>query len=282
MSDSADKVVLDLDKFDPTKIEDGSIIVMIGKKGTGKSTLVKDIFWHKRYIPDGIAMLGTLDANDDFSGMIPDLFMFNGYHKDKLKDFIARQRKLNKERKERGLPKKYAFVLIDDCGYDADFTKDPLLRLIFMNGRHFGIFFIFTLQYCMEMKPAIRSQIDYVFILRENILSNQHRLHKEFCGIIEDFSLFRKILEKTTDQRKCLVVKNNCVSNKIQDVLFWYKAELRPKFRVGSNEYWHYHLMHYNPKHDDDDDNLNHMENEIQWEKAKKATAKKKICREVE
>jgi hypothetical protein len=256
---------------------------MLGKKGTGKSTLIKDIFFHKRKeLPDGIAMLGTADANDDFSGMIPEIYIYEGYHRDALQAFVNRQKKINKERKAKGLPKKFSFVLIDDCGFDKDFTKDPILRMIFMNGRHYGIFFIFALQYCMGIPPDMRSQIDYVFILKENLLSNRKRLHQEYAGIIPDFGLFGKVLDRTTENRCCLVVKNNSLSNKVDECLYWYKADLHPTFRVGDNAFWHYHLLNYNPHHEEDtgvesDSEVN--TGGISWTEAKKAarqTKKKK------
>ena len=53
---------LQLKKFDPSKIGDDKVCVFIGKRGTGKSTLVTDIMYHKRHLPVGIVMSGTEDA----------------------------------------------------------------------------------------------------------------------------------------------------------------------------------------------------------------------------
>jgi len=35
-----------------------------------------------------------------------------------------------------------------------------------------------------------------------------------------------------------LVINNNAKSNKIYDQIFWYKAETRPDFKLGSKEFW--------------------------------------------
>ena len=32
-----------------------------------------------------------------------------------------------------------AFVILDDCLYDNKWTKDKMMRLLFMNGRHWKI-----------------------------------------------------------------------------------------------------------------------------------------------
>lgn len=52
-------MTLQLRKFDPSKMADDKVCVFIGKRGTGKSTLVTDILWHKKHIPAGIAMSGN-------------------------------------------------------------------------------------------------------------------------------------------------------------------------------------------------------------------------------
>jgi hypothetical protein len=34
------------------------------------------------------------------------------------------------------------------------------------------------------------------------------------------------------------VINNNAKSNKLYDQIFWYKAEGRPDFKLGSKEFW--------------------------------------------
>ena len=50
---------LQLKKFNPKTIDDNRVCVFIGKRGTGKTTLVTDIMYHKRHIPVGMVMSGT-------------------------------------------------------------------------------------------------------------------------------------------------------------------------------------------------------------------------------
>ena len=76
---------------------------------------------------------------------------------------------------------KDVFLLLDDCMYDKRMIRDTNIRGIFMNGRHWRITFMLTMQYCMDLPPDLRANIDYVFILRENIIQNQEKLYKNFC-----------------------------------------------------------------------------------------------------
>ena len=54
---------LQLRKFKPETITDDRVCVFIGKRNTGKSTLVKDIMYHKKHLPAGIVLSGTEEGN---------------------------------------------------------------------------------------------------------------------------------------------------------------------------------------------------------------------------
>lgn len=108
-----------------------------------------------------------------------------------------------------------------------------------------------TLQYCMDLPPSLRGQIDYVFILRENIIENKMKLYKHFFGIFPNFDAFNEVLTQCTENYECLVLNNRSTSNKIEDVVFWYKAKVGRKFRMGCPALWEHHKRNYNKKHDE-------------------------------
>jgi hypothetical protein len=238
---------LQLKKFKPESIADDKVIVFIGKRNTGKSTLVKDIMYHKKHLPAGIVLSGTEEGNHFYSEFIPDLFIYGDYDKDAIERVMARQRKLVGAGKQNC----GAFMLLDDCMYDSKFLKDTCIRQCFMNGRHWKIFFMLTMQYVMDLPPALRANVDYVFILRENIIQNREKLYKSFFGIFPSFDMFCKVMDACTENYECLVLDNTVKSNRIQDCVFWYKATVRKNFKVGSSQLWGMHKKMYNSKHAD-------------------------------
>ena len=235
---------LQLRKFDPSKIADDKVCVFIGKRGTGKSTLVTDIMYHKRHIPVGIVMSGTEDGNHYYKQFVPDLFIYGDYNRDAIEKVLERQRRLVGAGGKSG-----AFLLMDDCMYDKAFMKDVCIRQCFMNGRHWKIFFALTMQYCMDLSPDLRANVDYVFVMRENVIQNRERLYKSFFGVFPTFDMFCQVMNACTENYECLVLDNTSKSNRIEDCVYYYKAPIRKGFRIGSEAMWQYHQKNYNPKH---------------------------------
>lgn len=242
---------LKLRKFDPSTIGDNRVIVFIGKRGTGKTTLITDLLFHKRFIPAGVVMSGTEEGNGHYGQMVPDSFIYPDFDRDVLEKIVNRQRKLVKSRDKLDTR---TFVLLDDCMYDKKITREKCMRSIFMNGRHFNILLMLSMQYCMDMPPDLRSNVDYVFVLRENILSVREKIYKSFFGIFPNLDTFNQVLTACTENFECLVLDNTSKSNAIEDCVFWYKAKIHPPFRVGSEKFWTFHNRSYNPRYEDDDD----------------------------
>jgi hypothetical protein len=131
-----------------------------------------------------------------------------------------------------------AFVILDDCLYDNTWSRDKMMRLLFMNGRHWKIMLVITMQYPLGIPPTLRTNIDYVFILRENYIANRRRIYDNYAGMFPTFESFCQVMDQCTENYECLVINNNVKSNKLQDQVFWYKAENHNDFRLGSKEFW--------------------------------------------
>jgi hypothetical protein len=231
-----------LRRFDPSRIANDKVCVVIGKRGTGKSTLVTDLLWHKKDIPFGIVMSATEEGNHYYRQFIPDLFIYGDYNKESIEKVIDRQKRLVASGKESP-----AFILLDDCMYNKSFIRDTCIRQCFMNGRHWKLFFVLTMQYCMDLSPDLRANVDYVFILRENVIQNRERLWKSFFGVFPTFELFNQVMNACTENYECLVLDNTSKSNRLEDCVFYYRAPIRKGFRVGSQAMWQYHQQNYNP-----------------------------------
>ena len=222
----------------------GPVIVLIGRRDTGKSFLVRDLLYYHQDIPIGTVISGTEAGNGFFSAHVPKLFIHDEYNTAIIENILKRQKTVLKQiKKEMEAYKRTtidprAFVILDDCLYDNKWTKDKMMRLLFMNGRHWKIMLIITMQYPLGVPPNLRTNIDYVFILREPYISNRKRIWENYAGMFPTFESFCQVMDQCTENFECLVINNNAKSNKLQDQIFWYKAQNHGNFKLGSKEFW--------------------------------------------
>jgi hypothetical protein len=243
-------MTLELKKFDMRSItfkadeNKGPVVVLIGRRDTGKTFLVRDLLFYHQDIPIGTVISGTEAGNGFYAAHVPKLFIHEEYNTVLIENILRRQKTVLKQvNKEIETYKKSTidprtFVILDDCLYDQTWTRDKMMRLLFMNGRHWKVMLIITMQYPLGIPPNLRTNIDYVFILREPYLTNRKRIWENYASMFPTFESFCAVMDQTTENFECLVINNNSHSNKLNDQIFWYKAQDHPAFKLGSKEFW--------------------------------------------
>jgi len=242
-------MTLELKKFDMRKItfkvndSKGPVVCLIGRRDSGKSFLVKDLLYYHQDIPIGTVIAGTEEGNGFYGKMVPKLFIHNEYKTEIIENVLKRQRQVMKQiNKEMETFKKSnidprAFVILDDCLYDNSWSRDKMMRLLFLNGRHWKVMLILTMQYPLGIPPTLRTNIDYVFILREPYIANRKRIFENYAGMFPTFESFCQIMDNCTENYECLVIDNNVKSNKLTDQVHWYKADSHNDFKLGTKEF---------------------------------------------
>jgi len=256
---------LELKKFDMRNVEfkhnknTGPVIVFIGRRDTGKSYLVRDLLYYHQDIPIGTVIAGTESGNGFYGKHVPKLFIHDEYNTAIIENVLKRQKivikEIKKEKEAYGNSNidGRAFVILDDCLWDNTWAKDKMMRLLFMNGRHWKIMTIITMQYPLGVPPNLRTNIDYTFILREPYLNNRKRIYENYAGMFPTFESFCQVMDQCTENYECLVINNNSKSNKLEDQIFWYKADAHNDFKLGAKEFWD---MSQEMTSDDEDDNI--------------------------
>jgi hypothetical protein len=226
----------------------GHKLTVIGKPGTGKSYLIRSLLYEKRHVlPTGLVFSGTEDSNSFYGTMFPKSFIYNGLDLDQLKKFVERQKVSRKF-----LPCPWSVLIIDDCMDDSRLFNKPLIQGLYKNGRHWSMLYILSLQYSLDIKPSIRTNIDGTFILREPNRLNREKLWKNYAGIIPNFDDFCAIMDQLTSDYTALYIHNATTSNRVEDCVFWYKAKPVPEgFKIGCPEYWAHHEKRYNQEYKD-------------------------------
>ena len=226
------------------EVRDDQTIVMIGKRNTGKSFLIKDLLYHHRDIPIGSVISPSEGVNRFFSDIVPPLFIHEEYTPAIVENVVKRQKlvikKIEDQQRLYGScnidPR--AFLIMDDCLYDNTWAHNKHIRYIFLNGRHIKLMYVVSMQHPLGVMPTLRTNVDVVFILRENITANRKRIYDNWAGCFPSQDAFNQVLNQTTEDYHCLVINNNAKSNRLDQQVFWYKAESHPNFRMCSRTFW--------------------------------------------
>ena len=234
---------MNVKQFDPSSIKPYRIIYFIGRRGSGKSTLVRDIMYHLRNSIDRpMAITPTEESRQMFEDHLPESCVHAYWNPTKITKLVEKQRRDLKTKKKA----KHVMIVLDDCMADKSIFKGKTIRDIFMNGRHLKITLIVAMQYSMELDISLRSQIDIIFTLRENIPVNKAKLYKYYYGGFETYADFSTVFDACTENNECLVIDNTVKTNDIADMVFWYKADLNnPPFLMGDKTLWSLHYKYF-------------------------------------
>ena len=233
-------------EFPMHEMKANSKIVIIGKPATGKSILIRDIVKAYRHqLPVAKVFSGTEENNHFYSEVFPDLYIHSEYSEKEMEDFAKRQKLAmrNNPDNAKGL------LIIDDCSDDPKFFNRPLFQKFYKNGRQWEMMFILALQYGMDIRPVIRTNIDYVFIFREPNERNRKALHTNYAGILGSYEDFCDVMDQITEDHTALVIDNREQSNNISDCVYYYKAKIHEPFSFGCTEYKQWAEQRYNPNY---------------------------------
>lgn len=221
-------------KFDPRTIKESRIIFIIGKRHTGKSVLMKDLLYHMPRPDFVLAMAPTEDTLRMFREFCPESCIFDHFSQEKLERIVALQRELV----NRGKPRR-VLIILDDCLYQKGVLKSTAMRSIFFNGRHDHISLVCAAQYMMDVDVSLRTNIDYIFTMRESILSNRQKLYKYYFGQFKRFEEFDKVMQACTQNYRSLVFDGTLSTTEPTDSVMWYRAATEvPSFRLCKPVFW--------------------------------------------
>jgi len=217
--------------FDPAIISPTCRIVIIGKTHTGKSVLVKDFSYHQRRAYEyALGFIGTADTRKDYARSFgTSVMLHNDYSAETLRSLFDTNEILLalEHRLYSGL------VVVDDCSKKKNLFQDDALVELAKNARHYNVGCIIATQYCLDLSPAWRNQVDILVLLRNGIPKERKKIHECFFG--GDYKQFEKLMDACTKNYMALVLDNRTAETDIMKRVYWYKAQPNlPKFDIRS------------------------------------------------
>lgn len=235
-----------------TMVENPAIL-MIAKRGSGKSYIARDLIYHYRDIPGGVVISPTDRLAGYYKNFFPDLFIHYDIKDTIFKKILTRQLMIiEKKNQKNKIGKKIdtrSILIMDDClSRKKSWAKDETIIEILMNGRHYNITYLLTMQSPMGIIPDLRLNFDYIFLLKEASVINQKKIYDNYASMFPTLQIFIKVFRQCTQNHCSMVIDNRSTSDNIQDKIFWFKAMERV-FKFGSKTFRSVHKKYYDPEY---------------------------------
>lgn len=253
-----DTNIINIQEFD-MQFKPGSVIVLLGARGTGKTTLAMSCLYHMRHYPLGLIMAGTFDTIEEYSEVLPHTLIYEKYMPSKVAGMIAIQTKKLRsivaanpgrsiERNKAALPP--VFLVLDDLMHDYQrINKDKAFAELMYAGRHHKITLVICAQYVMHIAKAVRGQIDFVFTTYQQDPAQRKLIMEQFNVGFPSLNSFHILMQKCTEDYRTMVMAMHTNERDISRRVFYYKAPLNRKFRMGSKALWDIHRRRFNPRY---------------------------------
>lgn len=249
---------LPIREFKLEDMADNSAIVIVAKRGSGKSYLCRKILKQYSKIPVGIVIAKTERMNTFYGNFFPDTYIYYDYKNDILADLLRRQEKMIQKRKDKAkIGKKVdsrGYVIMDDCLADRkSWVREQEILELLLNGRHYDLMYILTMQAPLGIPPELRKQFDYIFLFAEEYINELRKIHIHYAGMFPTFDAFHQVFKQLTQKFTCMVLVNTPrhkkelnVTNTFLDKIFHYKADNVDIGKIGCEQFRMYHEKNYN------------------------------------
>jgi hypothetical protein len=227
-------------------------ICMIAKRRSGKSWLVRAILKYFKHLPGGVIIAPTERMSCFYGNFFPELYIHYEYKSEILESLLYRQNQMVEKCQKRYSEGKRvdprAFLVMDDSlASKGTWMSDQPILEIFYNGRHYQLLFILTMQFPLGIKPELRCNFDYIFLLNEDFYSNQKRIYEHYAGMFPSFDSFRQVFTQLTTDYGSMVIANNGAKKDIIDKVFYYRANNEDLSLIGCNQFKEFHQKNFNP-----------------------------------
>ena len=154
--------------FSLEKLRDGNILI-IGFRGTGKSSLVKNILHHKN-LKNGLIINPKGNDYEEFENVVEE------YNNQKVNDFLV----------------------IDDCIESLEILEKTKPK-----------FFILIEMYKSKLPKNIEKTISNVFIFRDVYLGNRNKIYRHYFSKSFSFESLCILMDQLEDKGDCLYLQSD-------------------------------------------------------------------------
>lgn len=219
------------------RVKEDSIVVILGRRGSGKSLTVADILHQHREILTAYIVAPTEPLDGFYAAVMPvgsASRISAEYTPEWIERVVARQRAAIARPKSldavRGsLDASKAFLVFDDVMCTPTWKHDSKLSFLFKHNHRLQCLFVITLQFPVEIPPNLLANVGFLFIFGERDEIIRKRTYEAFCAdVFPTFQLFCSMLDTLSDHES-LVIDRTVHQNKLDHAVFWNLATVHSR-----------------------------------------------------
>lgn len=224
-------VVTSLYEFKYEKIKPHEhVVFIIGKHGSGKTNLYKDLMYHHRNRVDVVIVFcRSENLHNSYKNMcVPLKYIFSTFDAvllKKLWDWVS-------------MYKLRAQFVFDDMAFGGkNMFKDETLQNFFFMARHAQVGVAFLVHFATHIPHDMRKEYDVAIVMGNTDKQVQQSLKLQFFGIYDEYKNFREDFQHFTLDYGAMVVINYKPNYEIRKTVFYKKASIRAPFAIGCKAY---------------------------------------------
>lgn len=206
--------------FDISLSKNNSIILIIGRRNSGKTILIKNIIKYKKNIDLCTIFDPKQKNNNEYNDLIIPNIKYYKYDE----NIIFNELKNNSEKQ---------LIIFDNA---LLYSKKELLLIcekIILNNKINNTSFILSMSTTLTNSSVLIENIDYIFIFNDPNISHIRNIYYKYAiKIFSTFELFNEMyLLITENLHYCMVISKILKSNKIEDNIYYYRVNLNDNFK---------------------------------------------------
>lgn len=188
-------------QFKPHNVLPHTSTLIVGKRGSGKSFIIKSILqMHNN--PYTIIISPTERSNPFYSLILPTAHIIYNYNDQIIHDLISRQRILENKNSD-------AIIILDDCiSHKHPKTTTNTITELLQISPHLHITTIITSQYPFNFTSIINNLFHHIFLTNDDFISSRNLCYKKYAHTL-DKTYFINNLKQSTQNFGALVIQKH-------------------------------------------------------------------------
>ena len=203
-------------EFKLEMIPPGSNILVVGRRGMGKTHLTCDLLTHRsNSVP---VVFSSVYVAQRYRSHLPASNVVDSFDATKLKSLLDRQLSTGDDRE--------LVIAFDDVSNGNEcLMENSQVRELCMYGSSLNLTSVFAVQHAGVYDETFRRNVDYLFIFHDNLDDYQRVVYEKYARTFGTFSKFQAVYnECTTEPFRCLVIDMRTPWKGLGDGVYWYAS----------------------------------------------------------